>query len=68
MTNSSDLLELTARLSKNLAIELDLHYEESDSHALVQEIAALADARSVLASSGFPAADMVNHVISRFSN
>lgn len=60
------LLTLITKLAKDLASELDLHYEDSDMFALTPSVTILKEASKTLTAQGAKTPDVVKSVISRY--
>lgn len=63
---SCDMLDLLNSLSRELASELDLHYEDEDFFALGTSIKELMKADRILRENEQPIAPVVSHVIRRY--
>lgn len=60
-------LELIASLMADLAIELDLHYEDTDRAGIQDSLIKLAQGAEILVKHGFPVPDVCTHVQTRFA-
>jgi len=65
-TINMDVAEAICDLLKELASELDLHYEDEDFFALAPTIERMKTAAKIVEDSGYPLPDVYVHVLKRF--